>query len=50
VAESEEWRRYLESWTEASITTLVEGGEASRWDGNMLLRDPRRIVVTPPQI
>ena len=38
VAESEEWRRYLESWTEASMTTLVEGGKASRWDGNGLLR------------
>ena len=50
VAESEEWRRYLESWTEASITTLVEGGKASRWDGNGLLRDSRRIVATPPQI
>jgi len=49
VAESDEWRQYLESWSEASIATLVDGN-ASRWDGSELLRDPQGIIVTPPQV
>ncbi len=40
VAQSEEWRRYLESWSEASIATLV-ASKPSRWDGKVLLQDPQ---------
>jgi aldehyde:ferredoxin oxidoreductase len=48
VAESEEWRRYLESGAERTVATIKEGA-ASRWDGNALLRGPQRIVVPRPR-
>jgi hypothetical protein len=50
VAESEEWRRYLESGVERIVATPLKQETAPRWDKSALLRGPQRVVVPgPPQ-
>jgi ligand-binding SRPBCC domain-containing protein len=44
VAESEEWRQYLEVGVGVQVAPPAKG-EAARRDGSALLRNPRRIVV-----
>jgi hypothetical protein len=48
VAESEEWRRYLESGVERAVTAPIKEETATRWDKNTLLRGSQRIVVPGP--
>jgi ligand-binding SRPBCC domain-containing protein len=47
VAESEEWRKYLDSETAGSTTVPIVGETAGRRDRNVL-RVPRQIVVPRP--
>ena len=48
VAESEEWRKYLESWVERRPVAPVKSEPANRKSGNRLLRGPHGIAATPP--
>jgi ligand-binding SRPBCC domain-containing protein len=48
VAESEEWRRYLDGGIEGLAAAPIKSEAAARWDGNALLRGPQRIVVPGP--
>lgn len=49
VAESEEWRRYLDGRIE--VAAPIKNEAAARRDKNVLLRGPQRIVVPgPPQV
>lgn len=49
VAESDEWRRYLDTEMEdATATAVAKGGTASRWNGNTLLRGAQQIAVPRP--
>jgi hypothetical protein len=47
VAESEEWRRYLDGRVE--VAAPIKNEAAARRDGNALLRGRQRIVVPGPQ-
>lgn len=49
VAESEEWRRYLDSEMESHIATTPAKDEAARWSGNPLLRGAQQIAVSRPR-
>jgi hypothetical protein len=49
VAESDEWRRYLDTeMDDATTAASAKGGSASRWTGNTLLRGARQIAVPRP--
>jgi hypothetical protein len=45
VAESEEWRKYLESGMKSQVAAPVKGETAPLWEGSALLRSQRGIVV-----
>jgi hypothetical protein len=46
VAESDEWRKYLEDGRVDRPVPPVKGEAAKRWDGNALLHGPHGIVAT----
>lgn len=49
VAESDEWRRYLDTEMEDTTTAAsAKDGTASRWTGNTLLRGAQQIAVPRP--
>lgn len=48
VAESEEWRKYLDSSAEGYAIAPMEGSTVHRWDGKALLRASQKIVAPPP--
>jgi ligand-binding SRPBCC domain-containing protein len=48
VAESEEWRKYLDSGVDARGTVSSEGRVASRWDGKSLLLASQGILAPRP--
>jgi ligand-binding SRPBCC domain-containing protein len=47
VAESEEWRKYLDGWPEDRTTASAEGA-TGRWARHPLLRGPQQTVVPGP--
>ena len=48
VAESEEWRKYLDGEMRGWIAVPDEGQETGGWDRNALLQGAQPIVVPPP--
>jgi ligand-binding SRPBCC domain-containing protein len=49
VAESDEWRRYLDTeMDDGTAADSAKGGTASRWTGNTLLRGAQQIAVPRP--
>lgn len=47
VAESEEWRRYLDGGMEDQIAAPIGGKVAGQWEGNALLRAEQGTAVPP---
>lgn len=47
VAESEEWRKYLQEGAGGAVAAPPNEVKARRWDGNALLRGPHRIIAPP---
>jgi ligand-binding SRPBCC domain-containing protein len=50
VAESEEWRKYLDGTVDARDATSADGRAKGRWDGKALLRGSQIVAPQPPRL
>jgi ligand-binding SRPBCC domain-containing protein len=50
VAESEEWRKYLDGTVDLRYATPADGRAEGRWDGKALLRGSPIVAPQPPRV